>query len=166
MSLTSWATNGGSEVSEPSSARKAQGYDTGNAPPAGEFNWLIKQLAQVASEAALTSEAVGSLAACIGYDMDAIPILSDREITTIRLTCPDTPASGTIEVELFVVTPGGAVTSLYPTNPLPTLTCNGGYASATSANLPDTTSLTAGDLLICRITDAPSGAYGLKVQVS
>lgn len=117
----------------------------------------------------LEFEAIGDLVPLIGYDMDQVYLISDFSISRITIICPDSPAAGTIEVDLFKITAsGGSPVSLYSVNPLPTLTCNGGYAyvSYITPNLPDDPDLVAGSLLLVRITDAPPFARGLKVMVS
>lgn len=112
-------------------------------------------------------EAVGQLSGMVGLDLDAHGMVSGFVITGILIVCPQTPASGTIEIELLKVSPGGSPTTLYTSNPLPTLTCNGGYAlvSFSSPDLPDVTTLAAGEILIARITEAPEDAVDLKVMV-
>jgi hypothetical protein len=112
-------------------------------------------------------EAVGNLAAMIGYDMGAQPAVGSFPIGGIVLLCPKSAASGTITVDLLKASAGGSPSTLYTSNPKPTITCNGGYAVATysSPNLPNTTSLAAGEILIPRIVNAPNGCQGLKVMV-
>lgn len=160
-----WATDPGAVVTAPSGARQLVGYVDGNKPPAGEFNWLFQQVANVSQRQAMTFQGVGSVQAMIDYYLDAIVCLTDTEITGIQITCRATPASGTVEVELFKATPGGSPTTLYTSSPLPTLTCNGGYASAASANLPDVTTVSASDLILAKVTNAPAGTYDVTVHV-
>jgi hypothetical protein len=114
---------------------------------------------------AFSFNGVGHLPAMIGYDLDAYPIVNGYVITGIQIMCPRTPASGSITVELLKCVPGGSPTTLYTSNPLPELACNGGYAVINSPNLPNITSLAAGEILIARLTGAPGGAFDLKVQV-
>jgi hypothetical protein len=163
-----WATDPGADVQEPSSGRKALGYETGNKPPAGEFNWLFQQVANISGLVGYTFEGVGGLDSMVGLDMGQYLITSEFEIGAITVVCPQTPASGTIEFGLWKVTPGGAAVNLYTSNPLPALTCNGGYAAATiaSGSLPNTTTIAAGDLLIVRLTAAPADARDILVSVS
>ena len=134
---------------------------------AADHNTLVTAVTNANADAiGFRFQAIGHIAAFgTTYDIDAIPIRHAFTITGLRLTCLTTPASGTITAELFKVTPGGAATTLYSSNPKPTLTCNGGYASATSSNLPNTVALTAGDLLICRFASTVIlGAYDFMLQ--
>lgn len=163
----SWATDPAAVVVEPPAGLKAKGYVAQQKPTAGNFNWLFQQVAAVSQRQALVFEGIGHLPGMIGYNLDEHVLVVDLTITGIVLMCPRSATSGTITVDLLKCAPGGAPTSLYSVNPKPTLTCNGGYAVATfsGADLPDITTLAAGEILIARITSAGGGSYDLKVMV-
>lgn len=160
-----WATSAEADVQEPSSGLKLLGYVSGQKPTAGNFNWLFQQVADISGAFSLQFQAIGHLPSMIGADMGAELVVRPLTISAIRIICPNSPASGDIEVELFRVTPGGSPATLYTSNPLPVLACNGGYAAISSPNLPDVLSIAAGDLLIARIVAAPGDSVDLKVMV-
>jgi hypothetical protein len=135
-------------------------------PTAGNFNWLMQQVGNISQAQAFQFEAVGNLQAIGAANLGMYRVLVATTITAIALTCATTPASGTITIDILTCASGGTPTSLYSVNPKPTLTCNGGYASAVSANVPDTVALAVGDLLFVRLSGTPpAGAYDLQVAV-
>lgn len=115
--------------------------------------------------------AIGDLAAIVGSksggrEIDYIILPAAHTIAAIDIVCPSAAASGTITIDLLTVTTtGGSPTSLYTSNPKPTLTCAGGVSFVTSSSLPNTTSLSAGTVLVCKLVSAPVGCTDLYVSV-
>jgi hypothetical protein len=117
--------------------------------------------------------AIGDLHSIIGTksggrEIDYIVLPAAFDIGAIDMLCPSSAASGNIEIDLLRVTSsGGAATSLYTSNTKPSLTLAGGvsFATFTGANLPNTTSLAAGTVLIVKLVSAPVGCEDLYVTV-
>lgn len=116
--------------------------------------------------------AIGDLASLasvgggVGAIIDYIIMPSATTIEKIDLLCPQAASSGTITIDILRATvSGGALTSLYTSNPKPSLTCAGGVSFVTSANIPNTTSLAANTVLAVRITAAPAGCRDLYVSI-
>jgi hypothetical protein len=113
--------------------------------------------------------AIGNLAPMAGMVIGRRYYQSGTTISRIEAVCPDTPASGTIQLDVLVqTTPGGALTSLYSTRAKPTITCNGGYAVAvqTGGTLPDTVTIPAGAVVVVKVISAPAGAIDLQVKIT
>jgi len=115
--------------------------------------------------------AIGDLAALVGTVtggpvIDYILLPSAMTIEAIDLVCPLASASGTITIDILTATAtGGALTSLYTSNPKPTLTCAGGVSFVTSTALPNTVLMNAGTVLAVKLVDAPLGARDLYVSI-
>ena len=115
--------------------------------------------------------AIGDLASIVasesgGRVIDYLILPSAMTIEAIDILCPLAAASGTITIDILrATTTGGSLTSLYTSNPKPTLTCAGGVSFVTSTALPDTVILAAGTVLAVKITDAPLGARDLYVSI-
>lgn len=110
--------------------------------------------------------AIGDLNNMIGRDIDHFILPSQHIIGAIDIICPSAASSGTITIDLFTSsTSGGALASIYTTNPKPTLTCAGGVSFVTSTNLPNTIILSAGTILSARIVSAPVGCRDIYISV-
>ena len=101
-----------------------------------------------------------------GRVIDYILLPSAMTIEAIDLVCPKAAASGTITIDILrATTTGGALTSLYTSNPKPTLTCAGGVSFVTSTALPNTVTLNAGSVLAVAILSAPEACTDLYVSI-
>ena len=114
--------------------------------------------------------AIGDLASIVAADvpLDMFLLPSAMTIEAIDVICPGATASGTVQIDLLTATvSGGSLSSLYTSNPKPTLTLAGGvsFATFTGSNLPNTTSLAANTILACKILSAEVGAEDLIVVV-
>lgn len=115
--------------------------------------------------------AIGDLSGIVGSksggrEIDYIVLPAAHTISAIDIVCPSAASSGTITIDILTVTTtGGSATSLYTSNPKPTLTCAGGVSFVTSTALPNTVSLSAGTVLIVKLVSAPVGCRDLYVSV-
>lgn len=118
--------------------------------------------------------AIGDLASIVGSAnppgtgriIDYLILPAAHTISAIDILCPDAATSGTITIDILRATvSGGSFTSLYSSNPKPTLTCAGGVSFVTSSNLPDTTILAAGTVLAVELESAPLGCHDLYVSI-
>lgn len=115
--------------------------------------------------------AIGDLMSIVGTEatgrvIDYIILPAAHTIAAIDILCPLAAASGTITIDILRATAsGGSLTSLYTSNPKPTLTCAGGVSFVTSSALPNTTSLAAGTVLAVSILSAPADCRDLYVSI-
>lgn len=114
--------------------------------------------------------AIGPLAtAASSGALDVRAALDDTEITEITIVAPKTPASGSIELDLLdVPTDGSAPSSLFTSNPKPTIACDGNpkvLRLTLAGDLPDITARAALSLTALKILSAPDGAEDVTVYV-
>lgn len=101
-----------------------------------------------------------------GRVIDYVILPAAHTISAIDILCPSAAASGTITIDILRATvSGGSLTSLYTSNPKPTLTCAGGVSFVTSSNLPNTTLINAGSVLAVSLLSAPDGCTDLYVSI-
>lgn len=131
-------------------------------------------LPDTAARTAYRFEAMGDLASIVGTAsppgtgriIDYVLVPANFTITAIDLLCPDAAPAGTITIDILrATTSGGAFTSLYVSNPKPSLTCAGGASFVTSTALPETTSIAAGTVLAVKLDGAPLGCHDLYVSI-
>lgn len=90
-----------------------------------------------------------------------------KTLRKIAVTCPNTPASGTIVVDIKVIsTQGGAATSLFTAKTKPTITCANGVAWATltgtaldDKNIPDNS------VVVVTVISAAANSEELRVEL-
>lgn len=90
-----------------------------------------------------------------------------KTLRKIIVSSPATPASGTIVVDLKLVTAqGGSATSLFPTKTKPTVTCADGAAWVllTGSSL-DTVAIPDNCMIQVTIVSAPAGSSDLRVEL-
>lgn len=103
--------------------------------------------------------AIGGLAAIAAADVIAeyAWVVEAGSLSAIDLFCPTTPSSGSISVQVSRLSGQGGTYSQIATA---SLTCAGG-ARYTTATVSPVVSLSAGDILSLKVTEAPVGAVGL-----
>jgi hypothetical protein len=115
--------------------------------------------------------AIGDLASIVGTEsggriIDYVFLPESFTISNIDIVCPNAASSGTITIDILsATTSGGSFSSLYSSNPKPTLTCAGGASFVTSTSLPNTTSLSANTVLAVKLVSAPLGSRDLYVSI-
>lgn len=195
-SLPEWASSGAG-VTEPSAAKKALGWVKEKVPyqwlnwwMALVYDWIAWLNGLTGADLAVSAEDARTLEeALIEASVPPPPRFSflgglsrfalietvvwhktptALDISEIEIQAGDTPASGSIAIDvLHKATAAGAVASLYTANTPPSLACTGSATDGTfsGANLPDTTAIAAGEYIGIKITGAPDGARDLMAIV-
>lgn len=90
-----------------------------------------------------------------------------RTLRKIIVSCPATAASGSIVVDIKLIsTQGGSATSMFPTKTKPTITCADGAAWATlTGSSLDTTAIPDNSMVVVTITSATAGCTDLRVEL-
>lgn len=90
-----------------------------------------------------------------------------RTLRKVAVTCPQTSETGSIDIDLLVITtPGGTPVSLFETKPKPTITCNGGASWVVlSGSALETLNIPDNSLIQLTIQNASANCFDLRVEL-